>query len=163
MIGFIPTPIANETEWSVRSELSDKECTDQSGIITYDIGDGATHRPDYLCDGSRVPPMGTIATADCQLKGREGAVCCPGFIPTPIFNTTEWSELSDKECTDQGGTSPMILVTVPLIGLTISVMGVVYHPWGRLLHRMVNSREGKVQYAAPVSFLRPFQQNGMVD
>lgn len=54
-----------------RPVLTSEECAARGGSVVGDIGDGATHRPDYLC-ASGAAPLGNV-----QL-GIEGSVCCPG-------------------------------------------------------------------------------------
>ncbi|MCZ7684329.1 MAG: hypothetical protein M5U28_38365 [Sandaracinaceae bacterium] len=53
-----------------RPSLTAEECEQQGGTVVGDIGDGATHRPDYVCASGR-PPIGNVAL------GVEGSVCCP--------------------------------------------------------------------------------------
>lgn len=48
-----------------------EECEARQGTVVGDIGDGAVHRPDYVCPSGE-PPIGTVPS------GIEGAVCCPG-------------------------------------------------------------------------------------
>jgi hypothetical protein len=51
-----------------RPEMTVEECSAQ-GTVVGDIGDGAVHRPDYLCPNGE-PPIGTVP------QGIEGSVCC---------------------------------------------------------------------------------------
>jgi hypothetical protein len=60
----------------VRKELTQEECTTHGGSVVGDIGDGATHRPDYVCSGGS-PPLGNIAQPPGGPIAIEGAVCCP--------------------------------------------------------------------------------------
>ncbi len=53
-----------------RPEMSAEECTDAGGEVVGDIGDGSTHRADYVC-ASGASPIGM------EPVGIEGAVCCP--------------------------------------------------------------------------------------
>ncbi len=53
-----------------RATLSADECESQGGTLVGDIGDGATHQPDYLCPSGQ-PPLGDVPL------GIEGSVCCP--------------------------------------------------------------------------------------
>jgi predicted small lipoprotein YifL len=59
-----------EDETSERASMTAEECTAQGGDVVGDIGDGAVHRPDYLCPSGE-PPIGTVPL------GIEGSVCCP--------------------------------------------------------------------------------------
>lgn len=54
-----------------RPVLTAEECAAKGGSVVGDIGDGATHRPDYVC-ASGAAPIGNV-----QL-GVEGSVCCAG-------------------------------------------------------------------------------------
>ncbi len=61
-----PLPSGDENE---RPLLTPEECAAQGGTLVGDIGDGATHRPDFLCpDGA--PPIANVPL------GIEGSVCC---------------------------------------------------------------------------------------
>ena len=51
-------------------EMSAEQCAAASAEVIGDIGDGSTHRPDYICP-SGATPIGTVPL------GIEGAVCCP--------------------------------------------------------------------------------------
>lgn len=59
-----------------RKAVTQGECEAQGGSVVGDIGDGATHRPDYVCPSGR-PPLGTIAAPAGGPMPIEGAVCCP--------------------------------------------------------------------------------------
>lgn len=59
-----------------RKSLSADACAAQGGAVVGDIGDGATHRPNYVCASGK-PPLGNIVTAEGEPIGIEGAVCCP--------------------------------------------------------------------------------------
>lgn len=63
-----PTPTAG---------LSAQDCEAQSGSVVGDIGDGAIHKPDYVCPTTGLPPLGPIVPADGEPIATEGAVCCP--------------------------------------------------------------------------------------
>ncbi|MDQ3035669.1 MAG: hypothetical protein M3Y87_24905 [Myxococcota bacterium] len=52
-----------------RPLLTAEECTGQGGTVVGDIGDGATHSPDYLCPNG-APPIANVPL------GVEGSVCC---------------------------------------------------------------------------------------
>ena|ERR1041384_1411913 len=72
------TPPGSETEKPApeRKELTQEECTTHGGSVVGDIGDGATHRPDYVCPGGS-PPLGNIAQPPGGPIAVEGGVCCP--------------------------------------------------------------------------------------
>lgn len=59
-----------------RKALTQEECAAQGGSAVGDIGDGATHRPDYVCASGK-PPLGNIAPPTGGPVAIEGAVCCP--------------------------------------------------------------------------------------
>jgi hypothetical protein len=59
-----------------RKAVTQGECEAQGGSVVGDIGDGAIHRPDYVCPSGR-PPLGTIAPPEGGPMPIEGAVCCP--------------------------------------------------------------------------------------
>ncbi|MBN9161904.1 MAG: hypothetical protein BGO98_28870 [Myxococcales bacterium 68-20] len=58
------------------SALTAEECEKQGGRVVGDIGDGATHRPDYRCPDSGQPPIGRIKFEPSKPVALEGAVCC---------------------------------------------------------------------------------------
>lgn len=66
-----------EPEPTDRPMLTSAECQAQGGAIVGDIGDGAIHRPDYVCESSGQPPIGTIRAAEGEPIAVEGSVCCP--------------------------------------------------------------------------------------
>ena len=61
-----------------RPELSASDCESQGGTVVGDIGDGAIHRPDYVCPESGEPPLGTISAEPDGPIAVEGSVCCKG-------------------------------------------------------------------------------------
>jgi hypothetical protein len=58
-----------------RKALTQEQCEAQGGIVVGDIGDGATHRPDYVCQSGR-QPLGNIVPPAGGPVAIEGAVCC---------------------------------------------------------------------------------------
>jgi hypothetical protein len=56
--------------------LTQAQCEAQRGQVVGDIGDGATHRPDYVCPNGK-PPLGGIAPPAGGPIATEGSVCCP--------------------------------------------------------------------------------------
>jgi hypothetical protein len=60
-----------------RPSLSASDCEAKGGTVVGDIGDGAIHRPDYVCPESGKPPIGTIAADPGGPVAIEGSVCCP--------------------------------------------------------------------------------------
>jgi len=65
-------------ETSDRPKLSASECQAAGGHVVGDIGNGAVHRPDYVCPETAVAPLGTIVPDEGGPIAMEGAVCCPG-------------------------------------------------------------------------------------
>ena len=59
-----------------RKAISQEDCQAQGGTVVGDIGDGATHRPDYVCPSGK-PPLGSIAPPAGGPIAIEGSVCCP--------------------------------------------------------------------------------------
>jgi hypothetical protein len=72
-----PAPTGTGTE---RPAMTDAECQAQGGKVVGDIGDGAIHKPDYVCETGK-PPIGTIKAADGAPVAIEGSVCCPAAAP----------------------------------------------------------------------------------
>jgi hypothetical protein len=62
-------PSAGPTEHGARREMTQEDCTAKGGTLVGDIGNGATHRPDFRCP-SGSPPIGNVPL------GVEGSVCC---------------------------------------------------------------------------------------
>lgn len=61
---------------SDRPSLTAAECQAQGGTVVGDIGDGAIHRPDYVCESGK-PPIASIKSAEGEPIAVEGSVCCP--------------------------------------------------------------------------------------
>jgi hypothetical protein len=61
---------------SGRPAIAQRDCEAQGATVVGDIGDGATHRPDYLCASGK-PPLGDIKPPDGGPIAVEGSVCCP--------------------------------------------------------------------------------------
>ena len=59
-----------------RKAIAQQDCEAQGGTVVGDIGDGATHRPGYVCPSGK-PPLGDIAQPPGGPVAIEGAVCCP--------------------------------------------------------------------------------------
>lgn len=57
--------------------LTATECEQRGGHVVGDIGDGAIHRPDYVCPDSGKAPIGRITVEPGAPVPIEGAVCCP--------------------------------------------------------------------------------------
>lgn len=72
--GSQPSP--QEPSTPERQALTQAQCEAQAGYVLGDIGDGATHRPDYLCPSGK-PPLGDIAPPAGGPIAIEGSVCCP--------------------------------------------------------------------------------------
>jgi hypothetical protein len=60
---------------TARPTLSSADCAAQGGEVIGDIGDGAVHRPDYVC-ASGAPPMASISNTTGEAIAVEGSVCC---------------------------------------------------------------------------------------
>lgn len=58
-----------DEEIAERPSMTAEECEAAGGSVVGDIGDGAIHRPDYVCPSGQ-PPVGSIPL------GVEGSVCC---------------------------------------------------------------------------------------
>jgi hypothetical protein len=58
------------------TSMTAAECEAQGGKVVGDIGDGAIHRPDYVCPESGQPPLGTITPEEGGPVAVEGSVCC---------------------------------------------------------------------------------------
>lgn len=58
------------------TSMTATECEAQGGKVVGDIGDGAIHRPDYVCPESGQPPLGTITPEAGGPVAVEGSVCC---------------------------------------------------------------------------------------
>ena len=72
-----PEPPAGEPTVAPKGKaLTQEECEAQSGQVVGDIGDGAIHRPDYVCPSGK-PPLGSIAPREGGPIAVEGSVCCP--------------------------------------------------------------------------------------
>jgi len=67
-----------DNEPTFRPELTRQECRDRGGVVVGDIGNGAIHRDDYICDSSGEPPIGEIVPAAGEPIAIEGEVCCGG-------------------------------------------------------------------------------------
>lgn len=61
---------------SERTAIPQAQCESQGGTVVGDIGDGATHRTDYVCPSGK-RPLGAIAPPEGGPIAIEGAVCCP--------------------------------------------------------------------------------------
>jgi hypothetical protein len=68
-----PSPPAAGSE---RPTLTNVECEAKGGRVVGDIGDGAIHRPDYVCEGGE-KPIASIKAVEGEPVAIEGAVCCP--------------------------------------------------------------------------------------
>lgn len=77
-----PEPPAAESEGlptgddASRPEITATDCEADGGTVVGDIGDGAVHRSDYVCESNGQPPVGTIVAEEGGPMGVEGAVCC---------------------------------------------------------------------------------------
>ncbi len=71
-----PSEGAAEAATADRPKLTQAQCEAQAGAVTGDIGDGATHRPDYVCPSGK-RPLGNIVPPAGGPVAVEGGVCCP--------------------------------------------------------------------------------------
>lgn len=72
-----PAPPGGELpEPASRDSISAADCEAQGGTVVGDIGNGAIHKPDYVCPETGVAPLGSIAPAEGEPVATEGAVCC---------------------------------------------------------------------------------------
>lgn len=60
-----------------RPSITAEACESSGGTVVGDIGDGAIHKPDYLCP-SGAKPSGNISAPEGGPVAVEGSVCCPG-------------------------------------------------------------------------------------
>ena len=95
-----------------RVVMNRQECADQNGVITGDIGNGAIHRSDYLCESNGESPIGTIVPLDGEPIAREGEVCCGPATDTETAEVTSDADNNDAPSTTEaakdaasGGTS----------------------------------------------------------
>jgi len=82
-----------------RPEISSDECEKQGGFVVNDIGDGAIHRDDYLCEVTGVPPIGTVVPQRGEPMAREGQVCCP----IPEEDKVQREEFTRRQCLNNNG------------------------------------------------------------
>lgn len=69
-------PPSQEPSPPEHKAFTQAQCEAQAGYVLGDIGDGATHRPDYLCPGGK-PPLGDVTPPAGGPIAIEGSVCCP--------------------------------------------------------------------------------------
>jgi len=105
----LPVPISGNLTAYTR-----EECSNISGIIVGDIGDGAIFEEDYICDSSGEPPLGNIVQTE-EPFAIEGEVCCgppilcDGGFPCGSNETTTppsitvREEYTREECSDVSG------------------------------------------------------------
>ncbi len=74
--GATPPAGAEPPGSTAKPQLSASQCEAAGGKVVGDIGDGAIHRPDYVCPESGKAPLGTIAAEPGGPIAVEGAVCC---------------------------------------------------------------------------------------
>jgi hypothetical protein len=69
-----PAPV-DTTGAATRPTLTAEACAAQGGEVIGAIGDGAIHRPDYVC-ATGAPPIGSIVAKAGEPVAIEGSVCC---------------------------------------------------------------------------------------
>ena len=80
-----------------RAQMNRQQCTDQNGIVTGDIGNGAIHRPDYRCESNGEAPIATIIPLEGEPIAREGEVCCGPAKDTEVESMTINDDKSGAE------------------------------------------------------------------
>jgi len=60
-----------------RTALTQQQCEESGGVVVGDVGDGVTHRADYVCPSGK-PPLGDIEYTPPEPIATEGSVCCLG-------------------------------------------------------------------------------------
>lgn len=65
----LPTRMENQT-------LTPEQCRKEGGDLVGDIGNGAIHRQDYVCQRTGKPPLGVINYDGNGPIAADGAVCC---------------------------------------------------------------------------------------
>jgi len=75
LVGCASSP-GSPTDRVNKEPLSADACHAQGGIVVGDIGDGATHRSDYVCSSGQ-QPLGDIMLPEDGPVPVEGSVCCP--------------------------------------------------------------------------------------
>lgn len=73
-----PTPAADPAapaDPAGRPSITSTDCAAQGGEVVGDIGDGAIHRPDYVC-ASGAAPIASISNTAGEAVAIEGSVCC---------------------------------------------------------------------------------------
>ena len=71
----LPADEASDPEPSGEG-MTAAECEAAGGVVVGDIGDGAIHRPDYVCPESGEAPLATIEAEPDGPIAVEGSVCC---------------------------------------------------------------------------------------
>jgi hypothetical protein len=74
--GGSQTPTTTSEGAAQKSQLTAEECEASGGTVVGDIGDGAIHRPEYLCPSGK-RPSGSIRAPEGGPIAIEGSVCCP--------------------------------------------------------------------------------------
>ena len=71
-----PTDEPSAESANPRKTFTAEECAAHGGIVIGDIGDGAIHRPSYVCPSGK-PPLGDYEPPKDGPIPADGAVCCP--------------------------------------------------------------------------------------
>jgi hypothetical protein len=69
-----PTP--QEAPRGEDKAITAAQCAARHGTVVGDIGDGAIHRPDYVCASGKAP-IAEIEPPEDGPRPIEGSVCCP--------------------------------------------------------------------------------------
>ncbi len=71
-----PAPATPAPAPATSDALTAADCEAKGGSVVGDIGDGAIHKPGYVCPESGKPPLGSISAEPGGPIATEGAVCC---------------------------------------------------------------------------------------
>lgn len=71
---YYPRPQPPSPPTPSRPVYTIEQCEAAGGVVVGDPGDGRTTRPDYVCESSGMPPLGTIDFASSGFI--EGGACC---------------------------------------------------------------------------------------
>lgn len=75
LVGCAAAPPAPQGAPRADGKLTAAQCEARNGKVVGDIGDGAIHRPDYVCASGK-PPIAEIAPPEDGPTAVEGEVCC---------------------------------------------------------------------------------------
>jgi len=67
---------SDDPSFPVDEDLTAAVCVSHGGVVIGDGGGGDVFRPDYVCPGSGVAPVGKIVNEEGEPTPVEGGVCC---------------------------------------------------------------------------------------